>query len=173
MLKGIDYISYNKLHPNDLRRVIRALEVYKNTGKPISYFQALSRQQPCKYDFSYIALNMKRDKLYKRTEDRVDKMIKSGLISEVEKLLKMGYNKEHTALQALGYKEIIDYLQNKYSYDEAINKLKKNTRNYAKRQLTWFRNDSRVFWLNVDSYFSIEILVENIIRYTAGKISLI
>ncbi|NLM43886.1 MAG: tRNA (adenosine(37)-N6)-dimethylallyltransferase MiaA [Clostridiales bacterium] len=173
MLKGIDYISYNKLHPNDLRRVIRALEVYKNTGKPISYFQALSRQQPCKYDFSYIALNMKRDKLYKRIEDRVDKMIKSGLISEVEKLLKMGYNKEHTALQALGYKEIIDYLQNKYSYDEAINKLKKNTRNYAKRQLTWFRNDSRVFWLNVDSYFSIEILVENIIRYTAGKISLI
>jgi len=173
MLKGIDDVSYNKLHPNDLKRVIRALEVYKNTGKPITYFQALSKQQPCKYDFCYIGLNMNREKLYKRIEDRVDKMIEAGLVREVEKLLEMGYNKGHTALQALGYKEIIDYLHNKYSLDEAIKTLKKNTRNYAKRQLTWFRNDNRIFWLHVDNYYSMEILVENIIRYAAGKISLI
>lgn len=173
MLKNVDEISYEKLHPNDLKRVIRALEVYKHTGKPISYFQMLSKEQPCKYEYAYICLNMNRSKLYDRIEMRIDKMINEGLLHEVEKLLKMGYSKELTSLQALGYKEIIDYLEGNNSLEEAIDTLKKNTRHYAKRQLTWFRNDERVFWINVDNYFSLSAMAENIIRYIAGKISLI
>ncbi|SHI94202.1 tRNA dimethylallyltransferase [Lutispora thermophila DSM 19022] len=173
MLKSIDEVSYKRLHPNDLKRVIRALEVYNHTGKPISYFQMLSKQQPCKYEYAYICLNMDRSRLYNRIELRVDKMIKEGLVDEVEKLLKMGYSKKLTSLQALGYKEIIDYLDGDYSLEEAINTLKKNTRHYAKRQLTWFRNDERVFWINIDNYFSINAMAENMIRYIAGKISLI
>lgn len=173
MLKNIDEYSYAKLHPNDLKRVIRALEVYRHTGKPISYFQMLSKQQPCRYEYAYICLSMNRSRLYDRIEIRVDNMIKNGLIEEVKKLIELGYKKEHTALQALGYKEIIDYLQGNYSLEEAIETLKKNTRHYAKRQLTWFRNDERTFWINADNYFSLSAMAENIIRYAAGKISLI
>lgn len=173
LLKDIDEISYNKLHPNDLKRVIRALEVYKHTGKPISYFQLLSKNQPCRYEYAYICLNMQRSKLYDRINYRVDQMLEKGLIKEVEKLLHMGYNKNHTALQALGYKEIIDYLEGRYSLDEAIEVLKRNTRRFAKRQLTWFRNDERVYWIDVDNYLCPDFIAESIIRYTAGKISLI
>lgn len=173
MLKNVDEYSYAKLHPNDLKRVIRALEVYRHTGKPISYFQMLSKQQPCRYEYAYICLSMNRSRLYDRIEIRVDNMIKNGLIEEVKKLIELGYKKEHTALQALGYKEIIDYLQGDYSLEEAIETLKKNTRHYAKRQLTWFRNDERTFWINADNYFSLSAMAENIIRYAAGKISLI
>lgn len=173
MLKNVDEYSYAKLHHNDLKRVIRALEVYRHTGKPISYFQMLSKQQPCRYEYAYICLSMNRSRLYDRIEIRVDNMIKNGLIEEVKKLIELGYKKEHTALQALGYKEIIDYLQGNYSLEEAIETLKKNTRHYAKRQLTWFRNDERTFWINADNYFSLSAMAENIIRYAAGKISLI
>jgi len=173
LLKDADEASYNKLHPNDLKRVIRALEVYKHTGKPISYFQMLSKQQPCKYEYAYICLNMKRSRLYDRINSRVDQMIQDGLVEEVKKLLEMGYGKNHTALQALGYKEIIDYLEGVYGLDEAVDKLKRDTRHFAKRQLTWFRNDERVFWIDMDNHFSLDYILENIIRYTAGKISLI
>ena len=173
MLKDVDEVSYNKLHPNDLKRIIRALEVYKHTSKPISYFQLMSKQQPCKYEYVYICLNMKRSKLYDRIDNRVDQMLQSGLIDEVRKLMEMGYSKDCTALQALGYKEIIEYIQGIYSLEEAINLLKRNTRRFAKRQLTWFRNDKRVFWINVDNYPCFDHIVENIIRYAAGKISLI
>lgn len=172
-LKKIDPMSYEKLHPNDLKRVIRALEVYKHTGKSISYFQAKSKDYPCQYEFAYICLNMNRQKIYDRIDRRVDIMIKEGLVDEVENLLKMGYNKELTSMQALGYKEIIPFIEGKLSLEEAINTLKSNTRHYAKRQLTWFRADRRIFWINVDAYMRIEDAVENIIRYVAGKIALI
>ena len=173
MLKDVDEVSYNKLHPNDLKRVIRALEVFEHTGKPISYFQFMSKQQPCKYEYAYVCLNMKRSKLYDKIDNRVEKMIKDGLVDEVRNLLDMGYNKDNIALQALGYKEIIDYILGKHPLDEAIYLLKRDTRRFAKRQLTWFRNDERVFWINVDNYSCSDNIVENIIRYTAGKISLI
>lgn len=172
-LNKIDPISYEKLHPNDLKRVIRALEVYKHTGKPISYFQIKSREHPCQYEFAYVCLNMNRQKIYDRIDTRVDRMIKEGLIDEVENLLKMGYNKELTSMQALGYKEVIPFIEGKLSIEEAINTLKSNTRHYAKRQLTWFRADKRVFWINVDGHMRIKDTVENIIRYVAGKIAFI
>jgi len=173
MLEAVDPASYKRLHPNDLRRVIRALEVYKHTGRPISYFQEESRKQPPRYDFAYITLSMDRRKLYERIEQRVDKMMASGLVEEVEGLIKRGYGRELNSMQALGYKEIADYLHGSVSKDEAVRILKRDTRHYAKRQLTWFRGDKRVNWVDVDSFYRKEAIVENIIRYIAGKIPLI
>ena len=173
MLEAVDPASYKRLHPNDLRRVIRALEVYKHTGRPISYFQEESRKQPPRYDFAYITLSMDRRKLYERIEQRVDKMMASGLVEEVEGLIKRGYGRELNSIQALGYKEIADYLHGSVSKDEAVRILKRDTRHYAKRQLTWFRGDKRVNWVDVDSFYRKEAIVENIIRYIAGKIPLI
>jgi len=173
MLEAVDPASYKRLHPNDLRRVIRALEVYKHTGRPISYFQEESRKQPPRYDFAYITLTMDRRKLYERIDQRVDKMMASGLVEEVEGLIKRGYGRELNSMQALGYKEIADYLHGLVTKDEAVRILKRDTRHYAKRQLTWFRGDKRVNWVDVDSFFRKEVIVENIIRYIAGKIPLI
>lgn len=173
LLREVDSISYQKLHPNDLKRIIRALEVYKHTGKPISYFQIKSKERPCKYEFAYVCLNMNRQKIYNRIDERVDKMIEDGLIYEVENLMKMGYNKKLTSMKSLGYKEMVCFIEGKSSKEGAINILKTNTRRYAKRQLTWFRSDDRIFWINIDGYIKIENVVENIIRYAAGKIDLI
>ena len=173
MLEAVDPASYKRLHPNDLRRVIRALEVYKHTGRPISYFQEESRKQPPRYDFAYITLTMDRRKLYERIDQRVDKMMASGLVEEVEGLIKRGYGRELNSMQALGYKEIADYLHGLITKDESVRILKRDTRHYAKRQLTWFRVDKRVNWVDVGSFFRKEVIVENIIRYIAGKIPLI
>ncbi|MEA4847838.1 MAG: tRNA (adenosine(37)-N6)-dimethylallyltransferase MiaA [Clostridiaceae bacterium] len=173
MLESIDPASHKRLHPNDLRRVIRALEVHKYTGRPISYYQEESRKQPSRYDFAYIVLTMDREKLYDRIDQRVDKMMAMGLPEEVEGLLNMGYNRDMTSMQALGYKEIADYLQGSVSKEEAVRILKRGTRHYAKRQLTWFRRDQRVHWVNVDNFFKNDVMLENIIRHIAGKIPLI
>jgi tRNA dimethylallyltransferase len=173
MLESIDPASHKRLHPNDLRRVIRALEVHKYTGRPISYYQEESRKQPSRYDFAYIVLTMDREKLYDRIDQRVDKMMAMGLPEEVEGLLNMGYNRDMTSMQALGYKEIADYLQGSVSKEEAVRILKRGTRHYAKRQLTWFRRDQRVHWVNVDNFFKKDVMLENIIRHIAGKIPLI
>lgn len=173
MLKEVDPLAYKSLHPNDLRRVTRALEVYRHTGKPISYYQEESKKTPPKYQYAYIGLTMDREKLYARIDARVDKMIADGLIDEVAGLLKMGYGKELTAMQALGYKEIVQYLEGSLSMEEAIRIIKRDSRHYAKRQLTWFRRDERIIWLNADNYYRRNILVENIIRCIAGKITLI
>ncbi len=116
---------------------------------------------------------MDREKLYDRIDQRVDKMMAMGLPEEVEGLLNMGYNRDMTSMQALGYKEIADYLQGSVSKEEAVRILKRGTRHYAKRQLTWFRRDQRVHWVNVDNFFKKDVMLENIIRHIAGKIPLI
>jgi tRNA isopentenyltransferase (miaA) len=126
-LKVVDPKTFDKLHPNDLRRIIRALEVYQFTGKPISLYQELSskRMNP-EYDVVMIGLNFRdRNKLYKRIDDRVDIMLKNNLVNEVVNLLKIGYNKYGTSMQALGYKEIAEYLDGNVTFEEAINNLKK------------------------------------------------
>lgn len=173
LLEKVDPAAHKKLHPNDLRRVIRALEVYRHTGKPISYFQEESKKQPPKYQYAYIVLTMNRMKLYERINMRVDLMVERGLIEEVEGLLKMGFNKDLPSMQALGYKEIIDYLEGRCRKEEAVEILKRNTRHYAKRQLTWFRSDKRIFWIHMDNYNKEGLLLESIIRYVAGKIALV
>jgi len=173
MLESVDPKSHKKLHPNDLRRSIRALEVYRHTGKPISYFQEESKKQPPRYDYAYIMLSMDRAKLYERIEQRVDIMLQQGLVEEVRELLAMGYSSSLNSMQALGYKEIASYLRGEITLDESVRILKRDTRHYAKRQLTWFRRDTRLFWLDMDSFYKKEYILENIIRYIAGKIALI
>jgi tRNA dimethylallyltransferase len=170
MLKDIDIDSYFRLHANDVRRVIRALEVYEFTGTTITHFQEESKKLPPRYNCAYIGLTMDRQKIYKRIEQRVDAMIEQGLIEEVKKLLNMGYNRDLVSMQALGYKEIVGYLEGEISLEEALFILKRDSRHYAKRQLTWFRRDERIKWFNIDEYQDRITLVENIIIYIAGKI---
>jgi tRNA dimethylallyltransferase len=148
-LKKVDPESAEKIHPNDSKRIIRALEVYHLTGIPISKIQQREKATK-KYRHLIIGLNRKRDELYKRVELRVDKMFDDGLVEEVKILLKQGYNPELSSFQALGYKEIVDYLNGKCSLEGTKEKIKKNTRNFAKRQLTYFRKNKDIKWFNLD-----------------------
>ncbi len=162
-LKKVDPISAEKIHPNNLKRVIRALEVYYITGKPISQLQQTIKPE---IDFETIQIGLKwdRKKLYKRIEQRVDEMIKAGLIDEVKKLRELGYDKNLNSLQTVGYKEVLDYLDGLISYDEMIRLIKRNSRRYAKRQLTWFRQDKRIIWLDVDENTDFNELAEKVVQ---------
>jgi tRNA dimethylallyltransferase len=173
MLKDIDPESFERLHPNDTRRVIRALEVYKFTGNTISYYQEESKKAPSKYEYAFVGLTMDRQRLYERINKRVDIMLEKGLIEEVQKLLDMGYGRDLVSMQALGYKEIAQYLMGEITLEEALFILKRDSRHYAKRQLTWFRRDDRIKWFNADEFPDRAILVKNIIYYIAGKIYLL
>jgi len=148
-LKKIDKKAAERIHPNDQKRIIRALEVFEQTGKPISRLQKKSPAAR-KYNIQMIGLNMDRESLYKKIEARVDKMIEKGLVDEVKGLLDSGYNKNLPSMQALGYKETIGHLEGKYDKEEMVNLLKKNTRNFARRQLVWFRRFERVKWFDVE-----------------------
>lgn len=150
MLKDIDPISFKEIHYNNRKRVIRALEVYKLTKKPFSSFNVGDDFYNGPYDVKYYVLNMDREKLYERINLRVDIMLKNGLIGECIKLKDMGYNSLMQSMQGIGYKEVFYYLDNKISYEEAVEMIKQGSRNYAKRQLTWFRRDPRVTYLNKD-----------------------
>lgn len=152
LLKDIDKESYNKLYPNDLKRVIRALEVFKLTGKTISEYNAEQDIYNIPYNVYYFVLTMDRAKLYNRINRRVDIMIEEGLIDEVIKLKNMGLTADMQSMKGIGYKEILYYLDGKITLDEAIEMIKKGSRNYAKRQLTWFRKDKRVVWIDKDTY---------------------
>jgi tRNA dimethylallyltransferase len=163
LLSEIDPQSYNKLYPNDLKRVIRALEVYKVSGKPMSEFAKEQDTLDIPYNVHYFVLNMDRQKLYSRINNRVDMMIKIGLIDEVIKLKEMGYNSDMQSMKGIGYKEILYYLNNEISLVEAIEMIKKGSRNYAKRQLTWFRKDQRVNWINSDDFENDDEIVEYIV----------
>lgn len=145
--KKIDPEAMNTISQNDAKRITRVLEIYKATGKNKTENEALSRQKGVKYDYKVFVLNMDREILYERINYRVDKMLEQGLISEVENLLKK-YEKYATAMQAIGYKEVVEYLDKAISYDEMVEKIKQGSRNYAKRQLTWFRKNKDSVWLN-------------------------
>jgi tRNA dimethylallyltransferase len=164
LLKDVDIESYKRLYPNDLKRVVRALEVYKLTGKTISEYTKSEDIFNIPYKIYYFVLTMDREKLYSRINYRVDKMLEDGLIEEVIKLKKMGYTSDMQAMKGIGYKEILFYLDGKITLTEAIDKIKQGTRNYAKRQLTWFRKDDRVNWINKDEFDSEEEIIEYIIN---------
>ncbi|MGG7143234.1 tRNA (adenosine(37)-N6)-dimethylallyltransferase MiaA [Clostridium nigeriense] len=159
MLIDIDPISYKEIHPNNRKRVIRALEVYKLTNKPFSSFNSGDEFYNGSYDVNYYVLNMNREKLYKRINLRVDIMLENGLIDECIKLKSIGYNSLMQSMQGIGYKEVFYYLENKITYDEAIEMIKKGSRNYAKRQLTWFRRDPRAIFINKDDLSEKEIFM--------------
>ncbi len=145
-LQQADPVLAAVLHPNNLGRIIRALEVYKTTGRPLSEFQALSRLKPSPYNLCMIGLTCRdREKLYRRIDDRVDAMLQNGLLAEVEALMNRGLSK--TAFQAIGYKELYGYFKGELPLTEAVENLKRQTRRYAKRQLTWFRRDERIRWI--------------------------
>lgn len=158
MLKEIDPVSYESIHPNNRKRVIRALEVYKVTNKPFSSFNAVEDFYKSKYDVHYYVLNMDREKLYQRINKRVDIMFEKGLLNECIKLKENGYNSLMQAMQGIGYKEVLMYLENSISLEEATEMIKQGSRNYAKRQLTWFRKDPRAIFLNKDELSDEEII---------------
>ncbi len=149
LLSPIDPITAKKIHPNDLFRIVRAIEVYELTGKPISEQQTQWNQNNKSTEYRLIGLTMPRDLLYKKIEERVDQMMDSGLVDEVKKLMSLGIEKNKTAAQAIGYKEILAHLNGEYSLDRAIELIKRNTRRFAKHQLTWFRKDERIEWFDV------------------------
>ncbi len=150
-LQTCDPASADRIHPNNLVRVIRALEVYELTGTPMSELQQQWRPEKQRYPFIAFGLTMPRVLLYRRIEQRVDVMLANGLIAEVESLLAAGYARDSVALQSFGYRELIAYLDGDCTYLDAISQLKQNTRRFAKRQLTWFRKDTRIEWLDRES----------------------
>lgn len=167
ILKKVDPVSALKIHPNNVKRVIRALEYYKQTNKPISQHNEEEKNKKVSpYNTAFFCLNMKRETLYKRIEQRVDKMIEAGLIEEVQALLKKGYSPDLVSMQGLGYKEIVPYLQGKISLEEAIYILKRDTRHFAKRQLTWFKRQENPYWINIDDFgFDMDIILAKMLNY--------
>ena len=149
-LKKIDPVSASKMLPQNWKRVIRTLEVFHLTGEPIWKLQGeYKRDVEC--SFIQFGLNWNRALLYKRIEDRVDKMIEDGLIDETKNVLQMGFDKNLNALNTVGYKEIIEFLEDKISLERAVELIKRNTRRFAKRQMTWFRKDTRIKWIDINS----------------------
>ncbi len=158
-LSKIDTISASRIKPNDLRRIIRALEVYKSTGKPISYLQKKSSDSSSKFNYQIIGFKRNRENLYQRINLRVDKMIKDGFIEEVKMLREMGYKKDLNSMQGLGYKQINKYLNGEYNKEDAIDLIKIETRHYAKRQMTWFKNKIKnIEWIDLDEYDEEKVL---------------
>lgn len=162
-LKKIDPISAEKMLPQNWKRVIRAIEVFRLTGKPIWQHHI---ENPVQQEFEFIQYGLKweRKKLYQNIECRVDEMIRNGFVEEVKLILDKGYHKEINSLNTIGYKEIIDLLDNKITFDEMLNRIKINTRRFAKRQLTWFNADKRIKWFELESYEELNIIAENILR---------
>ena len=156
-LKKIDPVSASKMLPQNWKRVIRALEVFHTTGKPIWQHH---QSQKHKSDFSFYQVGLLWDRsiLYNNINVRVDKMVTDGLVEEVEDILNNGYNKSLNSLNTVGYKEIISYLDGDISLDKSVELIKRNTRHYAKRQMTWFRADKRIHWYNISSHDDLDNL---------------
>ena len=145
--KKIDEEAIKKISPNDKKRIFRILEIYHSTGKNKTEQEIISRQKGPKYDYKVFAINIEREKLYERINKRVDIMIENGLIEEVNKLLTK-YDEFPTAMQGLGYKEVKEFIENKISKEEMIDKIKQESRRYAKRQITWFKKNKQTIWIN-------------------------
>jgi tRNA dimethylallyltransferase len=162
-LKQVDPESAAKMESSNWKRVIRALEVHYITGEKIGVHQRQYERKE-NYYFIQFGLNWERKTLYNNIEMRVDEMIKAGLVKEVKNILKSGYNKNLNSLNTVGYKEIISYLENEISLERAIELIKRNTRRYAKRQMTWFRKDQRIKWYDVKKPDDLNKICEQIIR---------
>ncbi|MHB8984141.1 MAG: tRNA (adenosine(37)-N6)-dimethylallyltransferase MiaA [Carboxydocellales bacterium] len=172
-LGEVDPIAAGKIHSNDLRRIIRALEVHHFTGKSISQFQKedqIANNSP-KYNLFMYGLTLNREKLYQKINFRVGKMIVDGLVEEVQGLLNRGYCSELVSMKGLGYKEIIGYLRGDYDLPEAIRLLQRNTRHFAKRQLTWFGKEERICWIDVEKHECATEIAKEILRQIAGQLT--
>lgn len=164
MLKVVDPKAAEEIHFNNVKRVIRALEFFQQTGSPISAHNEAERQKESPYELYYFVLNDDRAKLYERIDMRVDLMLQDGLIEEVKGLLDMGCTREMVSMQGLGYKEMIDYLNGDISLEEAVYIIKRDTRHFAKRQLTWFRRERDVRWINKSDFSSEEEILADMLE---------
>lgn len=169
LLKECDMESANSIHPNNSKRVIRAIEYYRQTGQPISKHNKEQASNLSKYNFLYLVLNLEREKLYERIDKRVNIMIDNGLVNEVKSVYEKYPNRELVSLAGLGYKEIIAYLEGEITLDEAIYIIKRDTRHFAKRQLTWFRREKDVTWIEKDNFSSEDEILEHIINLCKKK----
>lgn len=163
MALDIDPEAMKKISKNDKKRIMRVLEIYKATGKTKTEQEVESRKKPIEYDYKVFAINWDREILYERINKRVDIMMEQGLIDEVKNIIKK-YKKTPTAMQGLGYKEVVDYINNVYTKEEVVEKIKMETRRYAKRQLTWFRKNKQTIWLDgeEDTQNNIDIILKEI-----------
>lgn len=151
-LKKVDEKSAGQIHPNNVKRVIRALEYFEQTGERISEHNEEQHQNESPYDFRYYVLRLPREVLYERINRRVDIMREKGLTQEVKKLIDMGCTKDMVSMQGIGYRQIIDALEGRCSIDEAYDKIKLDTRHFAKRQFTWFNREKAVTWIDKDKF---------------------
>lgn len=151
-LKEIDAVTAQKVHSNNVKRVIRALEYYNDTGKLLSEHNEEQQKNDSPYNFKYFVLNDDRQLLYDRINKRVDKMFELGLVKEVKNLLNMGYGRNLVSMQGIGYKETVAYILGEMNLEDTIELIKKNTRHFAKRQLTWFRKEKEVTWIDYREY---------------------
>ncbi|MBF0225250.1 MAG: tRNA (adenosine(37)-N6)-dimethylallyltransferase MiaA [Desulfobacterales bacterium] len=165
-LASFDPDSAKKIHPNDLFRIIRAIEIYESTGIPISKHQNKHGFSDAQFDALKIGLNIERNLLYEKINDRVHEMLKSGFLEEVENILKMGYSPDLKPLQSIGYRHLIEYIYKQKSFEETIETLKQDTRRYAKRQLTWFRADNEITWTEPSEVDKIENLINGFLKNT-------
>ena len=152
MLQEIDAKSAETIHANNVKRVVRAIEYYRQTGHPISEHNEKERQKESPYNFAYFVLLDERQRLYERIEKRIDLMMEEGLLNEVKTLYEEGYTRDMVSMQGLGYKEILDYLDGKMTLDEAIYILKRDTRHFAKLQITWFKREKDVCWIDKSAF---------------------
>ena len=174
LLQEIDPISAETIHANNIKRVIRALEFYRQTGERISEHNETERAKTSPYDFCYFVLNDDRAHLYERINLRIDQMLEDGLIEEVKALKEKGYTKDMVSMQGLGYKEILDYLNGECTLEEAIYILKRDTRHFAKRQLTWFRRERDVIWLDKNAYdYEEEKILQTMLDYIRERTQII
>ena len=166
LLAQRDPESAEKIHPNNIKRVIRALEYYELTGEKISLHNEREGEKVSPYNTAYFVLSDHRERLYEKIDRRVDQMLDEGLVEEVRRLAQMGYTRDMVSMQGLGYKEILAYLEGEYSLEEAVYVLKRDTRHFAKRQLTWFRREKDVIWVkkpdfDYDDKKILEYILEN------------
>ena len=152
MLEKVDPESAEQIHFHNVKRVIRALEYYQQTGKPISQHNEEQRQKESPYNLAYFVLTAPREILYERIDRRVDQMMEEGLLEEVKSLRERGCHRGMVSMQGLGYKEILAYLEGEYPLEEAVRILKRDTRHFAKRQLTWFRREQDVIWVDKEQF---------------------
>lgn len=164
MLEKVDPAYAASVHANNVKRVIRALEYHHETGGKLSEHNETQRERTSPYDFVYFVLTMDREKLYDRIEKRIEMMLDDGLVDEVRALKEEGYTRDMVSMQGLGYKEILDYLDGRMTLSEAVTLLKRDTRRFAKRQLTWFRREKDVTWVDKDAFASEDALLTHLIE---------
>ena len=169
MLQAVDPASAQKIHPNNIKRVIRALEFYHLNGRKISEHNEQESRKESPYRFAYFVLNQNRTTLYERINRRVDLMLEAGLVEEVRRLKEAGYGKNLVSMQGIGYKEVLDYLDGKMTLEETADQIKKDTRHFAKRQLTWFGREKEVIMIDKDKYETEEEILEHMLGILKEK----